>query len=230
MPDQTRPADTAADRPDQPGTAPTDADDHDSTPADGTRDAGDSSASSDGTADADPSARDADRTTTDRFPKLDDAGYDRVDAFLDGYVRFTPREWAVAVLCADFRTGTGVEMQRVGEHLPDMVPFVTEAYTRQEVNDARRSFELKVREAAATFFYGAFSGLLTADEVDDVTYEAIEVAKFLLEVEGSSLSLDEERSVEDHVRRAMREIHTASAELRYDHCPECGATFDDGES
>ena len=157
-----------------------------------------------------------------RYPKLDDVDYDRVNAFLKKYVDFTAREWAVATLCADFRTGTGVEMTKLGEYLPEMVPFVTEPYTASEVYNARNSFRKKTRESASTFLYGAFSGLLTAEEVDDVVYEATEVAKFLLEIEGHELPHENERRVEERVKKAMEGIHGASVRVRYDECPHCG--------
>jgi len=157
-----------------------------------------------------------------RYPKLDDADYDRVNVFLKQYVDFTAREWAVATLCADFRTGTGVEMTKLGERLPEMVPFVTEPYTSSEISDARRSFRRKTREAASTFLYGAFSGLLTAEEVDDALYEATEVAKFLLEIEGRELTHENECRVEERVRKAMEGVHEASVRIRYDECPHCG--------
>ena len=139
-----------------------------------------------------------------------------MNEFLNGYVDFTAREWAVATLCADFRTGTGVEMTRLGEHLSEMVPFVTEPYMASEVYGARNSFREKTHTAAATFLYGAFSGLLTAEEVDDVMYEATEVAKFLLEIEGRELAHEDERRVEERVREAMEGIHEASVRVRYD--------------
>ena len=106
----------------------------------------------------------------ERFSRLDRAGYDRVNDFLKARVAFTAREWAITRLCADFRTGTGVEMTRVGEHLPELVQFVEEPYTRQAVCSARRDFREKVRRAAATFLYGAYADFLTAEELDDVVY------------------------------------------------------------
>jgi hypothetical protein len=159
----------------------------------------------------------------DRFAELavDEVEYGRVADFLDDRVTFTPREWAVARLCADFRTETGVEMTRIGEHLPELVPFMTDPYSRQAVYQARRDFERKVRVAGATFLYGAYSGFFTADELDDLMYESVKTAKFLLEVEGADVSLEEELRTEERVRDAMREIREASAELRYDRCPHC---------
>lgn len=172
----------------------------------------------------------SDDTESGRFQRLDEAEYDRVNEFLREYVTFTAREWAVARLCADFRTATGVEMKKVGENLPDLVPFVTDPYTRQGVYGARQSFVEKVREAGATFLYGAYSGVLTAEEVDNVTYEATEIAKFLLELEGTSMSHDEEAAAEDRVREAMRAVHEASLDLRYDRCPHCGERLDNDAS
>jgi hypothetical protein len=164
----------------------------------------------------------------DRFEALDveSADYDRVAEFLRGRVAFTPREWAIARLCSDFRTGTGVEMTKIGRNLPDLVPFMPERYTRQAVYQARRDFEEKVRVAGATFLYGAYSEFFTADELDEIMYEAVETAKFLLEVEGADLSYDEEVATEERVRLAMQEVREASAELRYDRCPRCGEELD----
>lgn len=171
---------------------------------------------------SDRSNADRDEPEYERFQRLEGVDYDRVNEFLKGRVDFTAREWALARLCADFRTKTGVEMKRVGEHLPELVPFMDETYTRQGVYQARRSFEEKVREAAATFLYGAYSGFFTAEEVDDVMYEATEVAKLLLEVEGASVPYDEEVEAEERLTDAMRGVHEASVELRYDRCPHCG--------
>ena len=160
----------------------------------------------------------------DRFEPLDVEGADsdRVDEFLRDRVTFTAREWAVARLCADFRTGTGVEMTAIGENLPDLVPFMAEPYSRQAVYAARRDFEEKVRVAGATFLYGAFSEFFTADELDDIMYEAVETARFILEVEGADLSYGDEVAVEDRLETAVREVREASVELRYDRCPHCG--------
>jgi hypothetical protein len=126
----------------------------------------------------------------------------------------TAREWALARLCADFRTETGVEMTKIGENLPELVPFMTDTYTPQAVNQARASFEEKVRMAGATFLYGAMSGFFTADELDDLMYEMTETAKFLLEVEGVDLAVAEELDAEDRISSVMREVREASAELR----------------
>jgi hypothetical protein len=175
--------------------------------------------------DAPPGAEDEipeDVRSYDRFQKMDRAGYDRVNEFLRDRTYITAREWAIARLCADFRTATGVEMTKIGEHLPELVPFMTDTYTPQAVNQARSAFEEKVRMAGATFLYGAMSGFFTADELDDLMYEVTEVAKFLLEVEGVDLSVEEELDAEDRISGVMREVREASEALRYESCPHCG--------
>jgi len=166
--------------------------------------------------------------TYDRFTKMDGAQYERVNDFLRERTYITAREWAIARLCSDFRTETGVEMTKIGENLPHLVPFMTDTYTPQAVNQARSAFEEKVRQAGATFLYGAMSDLLTADELDDVMYEATEVAKFLLEVEGKDLTVEEELDAEERISSVMRDVRTASDELRHEgvKCPHCGETFD----
>jgi len=166
----------------------------------------------------------ADVREYDRFSKIDGSTYDRANEFLRDRTYITAREWAIARLCADFRTETGVEMTKIGENLPELVPFMTDAYSPQAVNQARASFEEKVTKAGATFLYGAMCDFFTAEELDDLMYEVTEVAKFLLEVEGVDLTVEEELAAEDRISQVMREVRASSAELRHDgvECPECG--------
>lgn len=173
----------------------------------------------------------ADVRNYDRFQKMDRASYERVNEFLRDRTYITAREWAIARLCADFRTGTGIEMTKIGDHLPALVPFMTDTYSPQAVNQARAAFEDKVRMAGATFLYGAMCGFFTPDELDDLMYEVTEVAKFLLEVEGVELTVDEELDAEDRISGVMRDVRQASEELRYAEaeCPDCGCEFDPGE-
>ena len=163
----------------------------------------------------------------ERFTKIESGTYDRANEFLRERTYITAREWAIARLCADFRTETGVEMTKIGENLPELVPFMTDTYTPQAVNQARASFEEKVRKAGATFLYGAMSDFFTAEELDDVMYESTEAAKFLLEVEGVDLAVEEEMEAEDRISTVMREVREHSAALRHDEvcCPECGHEF-----
>ena len=159
-----------------------------------------------------------------RFSKIDGATYDRANEFLRERTYVTAREWAIARLCADFRTETGVEMTKIGENLPELVPFMTDTYSPQAVNQARASFDEKVRKAGATFLYGAMCDFYTAEELDELMYEITEVAKFLLEVEGVELTVDEELEAEERISSVMREVRDSSAALRHDEfrCPNCG--------
>jgi hypothetical protein len=160
----------------------------------------------------------------ERFKKMDGAQYDRVNEFLRDRTYITAREWAIARLCADFRTETGVEMTKIGENLPELVPFMTDTYTPQAVNQARHSFEGKVTKAGATFLYGAMSGFFTAEDVDEMMYEVTEVAKFLLEVEGVDLDVEDELEAEERISSVMREVRESSQRVRGEEvrCPECG--------
>ena len=169
-----------------------------------------------------------------RFTKMDGAAYDRVNGFLRDRTYITAREWAMARLCADFRTETGVEMTKIGENLPELVPFMTDTYTPQAVNQARHSFEGKVTKAGSTFLYGAMCDFFTAEELDELMYEVTEVAKFLLEVEGADLSVEAELEAEDRISEVMREVRRSSEQLRndelaHDHeeCPHCGGDLNE---
>ncbi|OTF11563.1 DUF5806 family protein [Halorubrum sp. SD612] len=167
----------------------------------------------------------------ERFKKMDGARYERVNEFLRDRTYITAREWAIARLCADFRTETGVEMTKIGENLPELIPFMTDTDTPQAVNQARYSFEEKVTKAGATFLYGAMSGFFTAEDLDEMMYEVTEVAKFLLEVEGVDLAVADELEAEDRISEVMREVRASSADLRGEEvrCPECGHVHEPAE-
>ena len=145
-----------------------------------------------------------------KFKKVDGATYRKVNHFLRKRTYITAREWALARLCTDFRTSGGAEMTFIGKHLPELVPFMEDTYTPQAVNQARNSFKKKVRKASATFFYGAMCGFFTTDELDDLLFEASEVARFLLEVEGTTLDIDEEIDIEDRITTVMRSVGEAA--------------------
>jgi len=191
----------------------------DDAPMDAARPGDDAPGADDATPDLPPDVQ-----KYERFTKMDGAQYDRVNEFLRERTYITAREWAIARLCADFRTETGVEMTKIGENLPHLIPFMTDTYTPQAVNQARSSFEEKVHKAGATFLYGAMSNFFTAEELDDLMYEVTEVAKFLLEVEGVDLSVEEELAAEDRISDVMREVRESSEQLRHDEveCPNCG--------
>jgi hypothetical protein len=148
-----------------------------------------------------------------KFKKVDGATYRKVNAFLRKRTYITAREWALARLCTDFRTSGGAEMTFIGMHLPELVPFMEDTYTPQAVNQARNAFKKKVRKSSATFFYGAMCGFFTTDELDDLLFEASEVARFLLEVEGTTLDIDEEIDIEDRITKVMRGVGEAAKTL-----------------
>jgi hypothetical protein len=145
-----------------------------------------------------------------KFKKVDGATYRKVNQFLRKRTYITAREWALARLCTDFRTSGGAEMTFIGQNLPELVPFMEDTYSPQAVNQARSSFKKKVRKASATFFYGAMCGFFTTDELDDLLFEASEVARFLLEVEGTTLDIDEEIDIEDRITGVMRSVGEAA--------------------
>ncbi|MDO5845862.1 MAG: DUF5806 family protein [Methanocorpusculum sp.] len=141
-----------------------------------------------------------------KFKKVDGAAYARVNIFLRKRTYITAREWAIARLCADFKTPYGAEMTFIGQHLPELCPFMEETYTPQAVNQARNAFKQKVKKSAATFFYGAMCGFFTLDELDDILFEGNEVAKFLLEIEGTNLEIDDEIDIEDKISDIMKKL------------------------
>lgn len=149
-----------------------------------------------------------------KFKKVDGAAYKRINAFLRKHTYITAREWAIARLCADFTTRGGSEMTFIGENLPELVPFMTDTYSPQAVNQARSSFKKKVKKSGASFFYGALCGFFTADELDDILFESSEVARFLLEIEGTSVDIDDEIEVEDRISDVMRSVAEAASMIR----------------
>ncbi|HJJ56432.1 MAG TPA: DUF5806 family protein [Methanocorpusculum sp.] len=148
-----------------------------------------------------------------KFKKIDGATYRRVNTFLRKRTYITAREWAIARLCSDFNTPYGAEMTFIGQHLPDLVPFMNESYTPQAVNQARASFKRKVKKSCATFFYGAMCGFFTLDELDDILFESSEIARFFLEVEGTSLSIDDEIDIEDKINEVMKKLGESAHKL-----------------
>ncbi|MDO5843995.1 MAG: DUF5806 family protein, partial [Methanocorpusculum sp.] len=141
-----------------------------------------------------------------KFKKVDGAAYRKVNIFLRKRTYITAREWAIARLCSDFKTPYGAEMTFIGNHLPELCPFMEETYSPQAVNQARTAFKRKVRKSGATFFYGAMCGFFTMDELDDILFESSEIAKFLLEIEGTSLEIDDEIDIEDKISEIMRKL------------------------
>lgn len=141
-----------------------------------------------------------------KFKKVDGATYRNINQFLRKRTYITAREWALSRLCTDFRTSSGAEMTFIGKNLKELAPFMKETYSAQAVNQARNAFKKKVRRSSATFFYGAMCGFFTTDELDDLLFEASEVSRFILEVEGTTLDIDEEIEIEDRITKAMKSV------------------------
>lgn len=164
-----------------------------------------------------------------KFKKVDGATYHKVNQFLRKRTYITAREWAIARLCTDFRTRSGAEMTFIGQNLPRLVPFMREPYTPQAVNQARNSFKKKVYKSGATFFYGALCGFFTSEELDDLLFESSEVARFLLEVERTTLEIDEEIEIEDRITEVMRSVGKAAANILNSRLQEESPDFSGGE-
>lgn len=148
-----------------------------------------------------------------KFKKVDGDTYRKINQFLRRRTYVTAREWAISRLCADFRTPYGSEMTFIGENLPRLCPFMMEPYSPQAVNQARVSFKKKVRKSAATFLYGAMCGFFTSEELDDILYEANEVARFIMEIEGTTLDIDDEIEIEDKISEIMKKLGDSAHEL-----------------
>ena len=148
-----------------------------------------------------------------KFKKVDGDTYRRINQFLRKRTYITAREWAISRLCSDFRTPYGAEMTFIGENLPRLCPFMTEPYSPQAVNQARVAFKKKVRKSAATFLYGAMCGFFTNEELDDILYEANEVARFILEIEGTTLDIDDEIDIEDKISDIMKKLGDSAVEI-----------------
>ena len=162
-----------------------------------------------------PSTEDStDQSKYSKFKKIDGAEYESVNDFLKRRTHLTAREWAIASLAGDFRTGTGVKMTALGENLPDMVPFMTDPYSPQAVNSAHTDVEDKARRGLATFLYVAISGALSEETLDDVVFEAVEVAKFLVETQGDTIDVETEIRAEKTVTEALRQVRERSQEVR----------------
>ena len=56
-------------------------------------------------------------------------------------------------------------------------------------------------------------GFFTTEELDDLLFESSEIARFLLEVEGTSLAVDDELDIEDRIATIMRSVGLAAQTL-----------------
>jgi len=148
------------------------------------------------------------KETPHRYGKLDRKSYDEVSRFLKDSTNFTAREWVIARLCSDYRDHLGrAEMKWIGENLPDLVPFMNEGYSRQEVSNARAAFKNKVKRACVTFFYAYYAGLISQDEVIDIIHASSDEIGKLLEVEDEAMGEDHNIGVQQAVVDVLRRMN-----------------------
>ncbi|MBU2617617.1 MAG: hypothetical protein KKI07_02940 [Euryarchaeota archaeon] len=145
-----------------------------------------------------------------KFKKFDKEEYVEVTRFLKERTHLTAREWAIARLCADFQRSGRAEMTRIGTHLPKLVPFMNEPYSRQAVSRARAAFKRKVLKSGATFFYAYYSGLISMEEIIDMIHQIAEDIDYLLNVgEGRVPEGDVDVEVQQKVADVLRQITNA---------------------
>lgn len=152
--------------------------------------------------------------------------YESADKLLRDSVGFTLREIAVAELCVQFKTATGVEMTKVGRALPDVLPTDGGEVDRGYVGRMHNRFREKVLRAGVTMLYGHYHGLFDAEELDEMIGEAGETAAFLLGDEAGSLPDVRDRREMEDLAAMLRELHEASIAARHDTCPDCGHELD----
>ncbi|HMK45241.1 MAG TPA: DUF5806 family protein [Methanocella sp.] len=123
-----------------------------------------------------------------RFQKFDRLKYTEVNDSLKKLTHLTAREWAIARLCADFKSNGRSQMTWIGENLPDLVPFMNEKYARQDVSSAEAAFKRKVVRSGTTFFYAYYAGLISIEEMLEMVQGIITNIEELKRIEGSEVS------------------------------------------
>jgi len=143
-----------------------------------------------------------------KFKKMDNKSYSEVTRFLKQTTHLTAREWVTARLCADFKNlSNQSEMTWIGEKLPELVPFMDETYTRQEVSNARASFKKKVQRSGTTFFYAYYTGLITQEEMLNLIHKMVKDIKQLMDTEGSEIPEEHATEVQLLIADVLRRIN-----------------------
>lgn len=143
-----------------------------------------------------------------KFKKMDNKSYSDVTRFLKQTTHLTAREWVTARLCADFKNlSNQSEMTWIGEKLPELVPFMDETYTRQEVSNARASFKKKVQRSGTTFFYAYYAGLITQEEMLNLIHKMVKDIKQLMDTEGSEIPEEHATEVQLLIADVLRRIN-----------------------
>ncbi len=143
-----------------------------------------------------------------KFKKMNNKSYSDVTRFLKETTHLTAREWVISRMCADFKNlSNQSEMTWIGENLPELVPFMDEPYSRQEVSNARASFKKKVQRSGTTFFYAYYAGLLTQEEMLSMIHQMLTDIKKLMDTEGSEVPEDHATEVQLLVAKVLRDIN-----------------------
>ncbi len=151
-----------------------------------------------------------------KFKKMDNKSYSDVTRFLKETTHLTAREWVISRMCADFKNLSGhSEMTWIGENLPELVPFMDEEYSRQEVSNARASFKKKVQRSGTTFFYAYYAGLVTQEEILTMIHRMVKDIKKLMDTEGSEVPEEHATEVQMLVAEVLRNINESLDEEYY---------------
>ncbi|MCD4704276.1 MAG: DUF5806 family protein [Methanosarcinaceae archaeon] len=144
----------------------------------------------------------------EKFKKMETRSYSEVTQYLKKNTHLTAREWMIARLCADFKTiSNHSEMTWIGQNLPELVPFVEEPYTRQEVSNALATFKKKVRRSGNTFFYAYYAGLIDKNEMIQIIHKMVSDIKELMEIEGGDVSPEHATEVQMMIADVLRRIN-----------------------
>lgn len=148
------------------------------------------------------------------FQKFNKRTYEEVNDALKARTHLTAREWAIARLCADFKDRDGrSQMTWIGEHLPELVPFMEEPYQRQDVSSAAAAFKRKVARSGTTLFYAYYSGLITMDEMLAIIQQIIKNIEELKKIEGSEpgdVNTDVQVMMAETLRRITEKLNEVS--------------------
>lgn len=139
---------------------------------------------------------------------MDNKSYSDVTRFLKQTTHLTAREWMIARLCADFKNiSNQSEMTWIGENLPDLVPFMNEPYSRQEVSNAHATFKKKVQRSGTTFFYAYYAGLISKDEIICIIHTIVSDIQKLMETEGGEVSGEHATEVQRMIADVLRRMN-----------------------
>ncbi len=143
-----------------------------------------------------------------KFRKMDGKDYGDVTRFLKQTTHLTAREWMIAHLCSDFRDiSNHSQMTWIGENLPDLVPFVTEPYSRHEVSNSLSAFKKKVRRSGTTFFYAYYAGLISKEEMISLIHTIVSDLEKLMETEGNEVPVSHDIEVQRLITDVFRRIN-----------------------